>query len=139
MDNKKDQSVRQLTEEMFQIQLKANQFMKSLTREEELSDNLVFLLLKLKWSEFLKVTEIAEFFLLTPGAATNMCDKLERLGLVERIRLKEDRRVVRVALTKKGEERVHDIFAKFSAEQLETVISSLTQIRLLFEKIEDTL
>lgn len=37
-----------------------------------------------------------------PGAMTRMLDRLERKGLVRRIRSPEDRRVVRLALTEEG-------------------------------------
>ena len=139
MDKKKEDSVQVLMEEMFNIQIKSNHFMKLLTRNQDISDNLVLLLLMLKLFKFMKITEISEVFFLTPGAATKMCDKLEQLGLIERIRLKEDRRVVRVSLTKKGEEEVDNIFLKFSGEQLETIANSLSEINRLFKNIEETI
>jgi MarR family transcriptional regulator, multiple antibiotic resistance protein MarR len=37
-----------------------------------------------------------------PGAMTRMIDRLERKGLVKRLRCPEDRRVVRLALTEEG-------------------------------------
>ncbi len=37
-----------------------------------------------------------------PGAMTRMIDRLERKGLVKRVRCPEDRRVVRLALTEEG-------------------------------------
>ncbi|MDQ0216232.1 DNA-binding MarR family transcriptional regulator [Oikeobacillus pervagus] len=139
MDKNKEDSVRALVEEMFNIQVKSNRFMKLLTHDQDISENLVLLLLKLKLFGFLKITEISDAFLLTPGAATNMCDKLEQLNFIERIRLKEDRRVVRVTLTKKGEERVDEIFSKFSVKQLETIARTLSEINHLFKNIEKTI
>lgn len=139
MDKNKEDSVRALMEEMFNIQVKSNRFMKILTHDQDISENLVLLLLKLKLFGFLKITEISDAFLLTPGAATNMCDKLEQLDFIERIRLKEDRRVVRVTLTKKGEERVDKIFLKFSVEQLDSIARSLSEINHLFKNIEETI
>ncbi|MEW5591972.1 MarR family transcriptional regulator [Peribacillus frigoritolerans] len=122
--------------EMFNIQNKSKDFMKSLTHDENLSENLVLLLLRLKLYRHMKITEISEAFMLTPGAATNMCDKLEDLNYIERIRIKDDRRVVRVSLTRKGEERVEAIFSKFSKEKIERISSILEEINKLFEKIE---
>ncbi|MFJ7975802.1 MarR family winged helix-turn-helix transcriptional regulator [Peribacillus sp. JNUCC 23] len=139
MNKIKDESVRSLTLEMFNIQVKSNNFMKFLTNDEEISENLVLLLLRLKLFGFLKITDISDAFLLTPGAATNMCDKLEQLNYIERIRLKEDRRVVRVTLTEKGEERVDEIFLKFSIKQLESITHSLSEINHLFKNIEETI
>ncbi|WP_260288562.1 MarR family winged helix-turn-helix transcriptional regulator [Peribacillus aracenensis] len=122
--------------EMFNIQNKSKDFMKTLTHDENLSENLVLLLLRLKLYRHMKITEISEAFMLTPGAATNMCDKLEDLNYIERIRVKDDRRVVRVSLTRKGEERVEAIFSKFSKEKIERISSILEEINKLFEKIE---
>lgn len=136
LDKNMDNSIRALTEVMFNIQMKSNNFMHLLTYDEDLSENLVLLLLRLKLFRFLKVTEISEAFLVTPGAATNMCDKLERLDYIERIRLKDDRRVVRITLTKKGEERVDKIFSKFSIENLENITNVLSEVNILLNKIE---
>ncbi|MEI2467885.1 MarR family transcriptional regulator [Niallia taxi] len=113
--------------------------MKLLTHDQDISENLVLLLLKLKLFGFLTITQISDEFLLTPGAATNMCDKLEQLNFIERIRLQEDRRVVRVTLTKKGERKVDEIFLGFSVEQLETITRSLSEINHLFGNIEGTI
>lgn len=137
MDKNKDDSVRALMEEMFNVQIKSNNFVKVLTHDEDLSENLVLLLLRLRLFGFLKITEVSDAFLLTPGAATNMCDKLEGLDFIERVRLKDDRRVVRVKLTKKGEARVDAIFSKFSIEKLESITSTLSEINVLLKKIEN--
>lgn len=139
MDKNKESSVRALMEEMHSIQVKSNRFMKLLTHNQGISDNILLLLLNLKLFKFLKITEISDTFFLTPGAATKMCDKLEQLGLVERVRLKDDRRVVRVTLTHKGEEKVDEIFSKFSPEQLGTIANTLSEINHLFKNIEEAL
>ncbi len=136
IEKSSDDVVRILMTEMFNIQNKSKDFMKTLTHDENLSENLVLLLLRLKLYRHMKITEISEAFMLTPGAATNMCDKLEDLNYIERIRVKDDRRVVRVSLTRKGEERVEAIFSKFSKEKIERISSILEEINKLFEKIE---
>lgn len=136
MEKSLEDAIRNLMEEMFNIQTKSNEFMKVLTHDQSLSENLILLLLRLKLFRHMKITEISEAFMLTPGAATNMCDKLENLDYVERIRVKDDRRVVRVSLTKKGEQRVEAIFSKFSKEKIEQISSTLVEINKLFAKIE---
>ncbi|MGE7623210.1 MarR family winged helix-turn-helix transcriptional regulator [Viridibacillus sp. NPDC096237] len=136
MEKSLEDAIRNLMEEMFNIQNKSNEFMKVLTHDESLSENLILLLLRLKLFRHMKITDISEAFMLTPGAATNMCDKLENLDYVERIRIKDDRRVVRVSLTKKGEQRVEAIFSKFSKEKIEQISSTLVEINKLFAKIE---
>lgn len=135
MGNSPDDVIRSLMEEMFEIQNKSKHFMETLTYDEDLSENLILLLLRLKLHGHMKITEVSEAFMLTPGAATNMCDKLEDLNYIERIRIKTDRRVVNVALTKKGEKRVEEIFSKLPLEKLVTISTTLAEINLLFEKI----
>ena len=64
---------------------------------------------------------------------------LEKLNYIERVRIKDDRRVVRVTLTSKGEERIEEIFSKFSIETLDTITSSLSEINHLFKNIENNM
>ncbi|WP_313893151.1 MarR family transcriptional regulator [Psychrobacillus sp.] len=122
-------------EEMFGIQDKSTRFMASLNYDEHISKNLMMLLFHLRLYRHMKITEIAEAFMLTPGAATNMCDKLEELDYVERVRIKDDRRVVRVSLTKKGEQKVESIFVKYSQAELEHISKVLAEINVLFSKL----
>jgi len=51
-----------------------------------------------------RMSELAKALNLTMGAVTAIADKMIRMGLVKRERSSEDRRVVRVALLKKGRE-----------------------------------
>lgn len=46
--------------------------------------------------------ELSEKMYLHPSTITGVIDRLERKGYVSRIRIKEDRRVVKVQLTQKG-------------------------------------
>ncbi|SIS64800.1 MarR family winged helix-turn-helix transcriptional regulator [Alicyclobacillus vulcanalis] len=52
-----------------------------------------------------KSSDLARISGLSPGAITQVCDELVRLGFVERMRSSEDRRVVYVILTDRG--RMH--------------------------------
>ncbi|WP_423786387.1 MarR family winged helix-turn-helix transcriptional regulator [Heyndrickxia oleronia] len=83
----------------------------------------------------MKATEIAGFFSVTPGAVTSMCDKLEKLDLIQRVRESEDRRVVKMNLTENGEKKVHDLFLKFSQEKLADIVEVLTNVNKLMSKI----
>jgi len=47
-----------------------------------------------------------------PGAMTRMVDRLEAKGLVRRVREKEDRRKVRLELTKEGREAFPEMKAR---------------------------
>lgn len=74
-----------------------------------------------------------------PGAMTRMLDRLERKGLVKRVRSPDDRRVVRLALTDEGKSvypklvasaakitnRHLEGFTKTEAQQLETLLQRI--------------
>ncbi|MFE8702925.1 MarR family winged helix-turn-helix transcriptional regulator [Cytobacillus sp. FJAT-54145] len=94
-------------------------------QNKDLTQILLFLLLQLKLSEGMKITEISDFFGMTAGGATAMSDKLEEQGLVTRERSKEDRRIVKVVLTDKGHERVRNIFSRFEEKDLSILDEAL--------------
>ncbi len=58
----------------------------------------------------LPLGELADKLLVTGGNITYVMDRLAEQGLVERIRSKEDRRVVLACLTGEGRELVADVF-----------------------------
>lgn len=58
----------------------------------------------------LPLGELADKLLVTGGNITYVMDRLAEQGLVERIRSKEDRRVVLACLTTDGQELVSDVF-----------------------------
>jgi len=74
-----------------------------------------------------------------PGAMTRMIDRLERKGLVQRVRCPEDRRVVKLALTEEGKavypkliasaaevtNRSLEGFTKAEAQQLEALLQRI--------------
>ncbi|SKB95033.1 DNA-binding transcriptional regulator, MarR family [Lysinibacillus sp. AC-3] len=121
--------------EMLEIQNKSKMFVNLLSEGDSLSQNQLILLLQLKINDGMKATEIAEFFSVTPGAVTSMCDKLEKLEFVERIREQEDRRVVKMVLTNSGELKVQDLFLKFPQEKLIDMAKILREVNQLMNKI----
>ncbi|MGE7691060.1 MarR family transcriptional regulator [Lysinibacillus sp. NPDC097214] len=135
--SKKEQlhNVEAIMREMLEIQQKSKIFVNLLSEGETLSQNQLILLLQLKSNDGMKATEIAEFFSVTPGAVTSMCDKLEKLEFVERIREQEDRRVVKMVLTKSGELKVQDLFLKFPQEKLIDMAKILREVNQLMNKI----
>jgi len=135
--SKNDQlhNVEIIMKEMFEIQHTSKMFVNLLSEGESLSQNQLILLLQLKINGGMKATEIAEFFSVTPGAVTSMCDKLEKLELVERIREQEDRRVVKMILTNNGELKVQDLFLKFPQEKLIDMAKILREVNQLMRKI----
>lgn len=135
--SKNDQlhNVEIIMSEMLEIQHTSKMFVNLLSEGESLSQNQLILLLQLKINGGMKATEIAEFFSVTPGAVTSMCDKLEKLELVERIREKEDRRVVKMILTTIGELKVQDLFLKFPQEKLIDMAKILREVNQLMKEI----
>lgn len=59
-----------------------------------------------------KSSDIARTAGLSPGAITQVCDELVRLGFVERVRSNEDRRVVYVCLTESGQAELQKFLAQ---------------------------
>ncbi|OEB99990.1 hypothetical protein GY31_21225 [Lysinibacillus sphaericus] len=121
--------------EMLEIQQKSMMFVNLLSEGETLSQNQLILLLQLKINGGMKATEIADFFSVTPGAVTSMCDKLEKLHFVQRVRESEDRRVVNMKLTTEGEQKVQEIFLKLPQEKLTEIANVLTDVNQLMQKI----
>jgi MarR family transcriptional regulator, organic hydroperoxide resistance regulator len=133
--NEQLHNVETIMREVLEIQHKSKMFVNLLSEGESLSHNQLILLLQLKINSGMKATEIAEFFSVTPGAVTSMCDKLEKLELVERVREKDDRRVVKMNLTNNGELKVQDLFLKFSQEKLIDMAKILREVNQLMNKI----
>lgn len=134
-NDKQLHNVEIIMREMLEIQQKSMMFVNMLSEGESLSQNQLILLLQLKIKGSMKATEIADFFSVTPGAVTSMCDKLEKLNLLQRIREKEDRRVVKMALTNDGEMKVKEIFLKFPQEELTNIANVLLDVNQLMGQI----
>ncbi|MCH1627172.1 MarR family transcriptional regulator [Ferdinandcohnia quinoae] len=134
-NNSQMYNVEIIMREMLEIQQKSMMFVNMISEGESLSQNQLILLLQLKIKGGMKATEIADFFSVTPGAVTSMCDKLEKLNLLHRLRESEDRRVVKMVLTKDGEIKVQEIFLKFPQEKLTDIATVLIDVNQLMEKL----
>lgn len=73
----------------------------------------------------LKVGEICNKMLVSGGNMTLVLDNIEKLGHIERIPSKEDRRAILVQLTPKGKELFEETF-KTHAEHITKLMSILT-------------
>ncbi|PAQ13542.1 MarR family transcriptional regulator [Bacillaceae bacterium SAOS 7] len=135
MDDKQMKSVEAIMREMLEVQQKSKRFIELISADEPFSQNQLVLLLQLKLSGGMKATEIAEFFEVTPGAVTSMCDKLEKIGLIERVRESSDRRVVQMMLTDSGEDKVTELFTKFPEEKLAEMGKVLSKVNQLMGRI----
>ena len=91
------------------------------------------------------MTEVARDLEITVGTLTTAITKLIKKGYVERKRIEEDRRVVLVNLTSKGEEvyKVHQVFheemicamlSNFSDEEEQVLSKSLEKLNNFFEE-----
>lgn len=106
-------------------------------------------LLTLREFGALTMGELCEKLFLACSTATDLVDRMERNGLVERIRDKVDRRVVRLNVLPKGDEvsdqvmaarqaQLAGVLAPISLEDKERLIQSLEQLQFyLLKKAEE--
>ena len=73
----------------------------------------------------IKISELCEHMMVSPGAASQMVDRLEKLEMVERIADPKDRRVRKVLVIDKGEKFVQENFA-FSQSWLSEIPANIT-------------
>jgi MarR family transcriptional regulator, 2-MHQ and catechol-resistance regulon repressor len=78
------------------------------------------------------IGDLSKKMLVTGGCVTVILDNLEKEGLVERIRSTEDRRVIKVQLTTKGDTLFKNIFVRHAERvtQLASVLDEAEQIQL---------
>jgi DNA-binding MarR family transcriptional regulator len=88
----------------------------------------------------LTITNIAHWIDRNPNGVSTLVDRMERDGLISRVRDMPDHREVRLVLTQKGEEGFkegsklfqklfRDIFSEFSEEELVTLSAIMTRVR----------
>lgn len=82
--------------------------------------------------------QLAESSMLTSGGVTFRLDSMEKLGLIERVRTPDDRRVVYAQLTPKGKEVIDEAFVKHLEGQRQVLaqLSSeeIDQLAMLLKK-----
>jgi len=88
--------------------------------------------------------EVADYLRIKAPSATSVIIRLEREGLVSRIREKDDMRIVRITLTRKGEKRVEKylsdatttmgkVFSKISKKDVMTLTRILRSLQRAHE------
>jgi len=99
-----------------------------------------FFLLKLIYdNKDCKAADIANFFGISPAAATNMVERLYRNNWIERIRSEEDRRIVWLKLNEQGEKLLKQIeerkfqmqferFTNITDEELDALIAIFNKV-----------
>lgn len=73
----------------------------------------------------LTMTHLAELLDVSVASATGIVDRMEKKGVIERTRSEEDRRVVEVSVTERGEE----IFSAMQAERQIRLTQLLSEIK----------
>lgn len=88
-----------------------------------------------------RLSELADELDMTSGAITALCDRLEGNGYAERIRNKEDRRIIYLTITEAGKTFIerYDHLGKVNREILFSGLTSeeTTQQLILFKKLID--
>lgn len=93
----------------------------------------------------MKVSDVSEKLGLSNSTVSGIIDRLEKQGLVERIRSDEDRRVVYVDVTPHFKKNSHEHFGQMermfedvmrnaTAEEIHTIIKGLETLKTLIEK-----
>ena len=73
----------------------------------------------------IKISELCEHMNVSPGAASQMVDRLEKLEMVHRVADPEDRRVRKVTVLDKGEKFVQEKFV-FSQSWIGEIPANIT-------------
>lgn len=105
----------------------------------ELTPSQFYTLLVLDNNESMPISEISDKIRRSPGNMTLVIDNLEKEGLVERQRSKEDRRVVVAVLTPAGKEKiiaakqahrqtVESIFEVLEPQELDSLYATLSKL-----------
>ncbi len=101
-----------------------------------------YLVLILLWeSDGLSIGAIAEKLKLDSAMITPLVKRLEKIGIVSRVRKKEDERIVEVLLTDKGRELEHAVAKMQSKVACETELSDpeFYKLRDTLYKLEETM
>jgi DNA-binding MarR family transcriptional regulator len=73
----------------------------------------------------IKISELCEHMMVSPGAASQLVDRLEKLGMVTRMADPADRRIRKVRVLEQGENFVEENFT-FSQNWLSQIPASIT-------------
>lgn len=93
----------------------------------------------------MKISELSEKMGLSNSTVSGIVDRLEKQGIVERIRSKDDRRVVWVNLTsehraciknkfKDLESRFEEVMGRATEEEVKKIFEGLETLKMLIEK-----
>lgn len=105
------------------------------------------ILVELQQNDSHTIGSLAESICIASANISAMCKKLEAQGLLERVRKREDERVVMVVLTEQGKETVMRIDQSFNdrftqyidneAQSLEDILLGLKRLNDILQRISD--
>ncbi|MBA2873746.1 MarR family winged helix-turn-helix transcriptional regulator [Thermaerobacillus caldiproteolyticus] len=117
--------------------------------DEDMTNDQYYLLRYVKKRETCTSTELASVFGVNKSAITAMMNRLVDKGLIQRTRDENDRRVVYLTLTEKGnewfvktEEKIHklveSLIMKFSEQEIESFIQTYEKLARILQELEET-
>lgn len=115
--------------------------------DEDMTNDQYYLLRYIKKKAKCTSTELASLFGVNRSAITAMTNRLVKKGLIQRTRDQNDRRVVYLTLTERGnewimetEEKIHKLvesfISKFSEEEIETFIQTYEKLARILQEME---
>jgi DNA-binding MarR family transcriptional regulator len=118
--------------------------------DEDMTNDQYYLLRYIKKKAKCTSTELASMFGVNKSAITAMTNRLVEKGLIQRTRDQNDRRVVYLTLTERGdewitetEEKIHKLvesfITKFSEEEIEAFIQTYEKLAHILQGMEGTL
>ncbi|MBO7742789.1 MarR family transcriptional regulator [Paenibacillus sp. MWE-103] len=108
---------------------RAKNSLKTVENPFQLANGQIVALMYLQRNGACRVNDVARILGITSGAATGLTDKLVGLGLVERTRQENDRRVVLLSLTEKGAETINMIWEQRS-EWFAGIVGQLDEAKI---------
>lgn len=113
---------------------------------QNLTTPAINILLVLNKQGQMRVSDIGSELNMVDSNVSTICTRLEKMGFVERIRLKDDQRVVRVQLTETAQGEIENILASISEcnemllkhtsnEDLDKILDGLTILEQLFDNV----
>ncbi len=117
--------------------------------DEDMTNDQYYLLRYIKKKAKCTSTELASMFGVNKSAITAMTNRLVKKGLIQRMRNQNDRRVVYLTLTERGnewitetEEKIHKLvesfITKFSEREIETFIQTYEKLACILQEMEGT-
>jgi DNA-binding MarR family transcriptional regulator len=118
--------------------------------DEDMTNDQYYLLRYIKKKMKCTSTELASMFGVNKSAITAMTNRLVKKGLIQRTRDQNDRRVVYLTLTERGdewitetEEKIHKLvesfITKFSEKEIEAFIQTYEKLARILQEMEGTL